>query len=338
MGAHDLPLQIFSTCPQSKDHSASDYPRRVIEAAGWSDSAGCTGMLVYTDNSLVDPWLTAGLILAHTERLCPLVAVQPLYLHPYAAAKMVASLAFLYRRRIFLNMLAGGFRNDLQALGDPTAHDERYARTTEYTQIIRALLESPKPVSVEGRHYTIKNLRMNPPCPAELLPGILISGSSEAGMAAARAIGATAIVYPQPAEDQPDIRAGSPPSGVRVGIIARQDADQAWAVAHDRFPADDRGRLTHRLAMATSDSVWHRQLSERVGPTEGGDTLYWLWPFQTYKTFCPYLVGSVDQVAAHLAGYLAKGYRTFILDVPRSPDDLAWAKAAFRCALGMGPY
>jgi len=334
MGDHDLPLQIFSTCPQSKDHTAADFPRRVIEAAGWSDAAGCTGMLVYTDNSLVDPWLIAGLILAHTERLCPLVAVQPLYLHPYAAAKMVASLAFLYRRRVFLNMLAGGFRADLQALGDPTAHDERYARTTEYTLIIRALLESASPISFEGRHYTVKNLRMTPPCPPELMPGILISGSSEAGMAAARETGAVAIVYPQPAAEQPENRAGA--AGVRVGIIARPDPDEAWAIAHARFPADDRGRLTHKLAMATSDSVWHRQLSERADHPDGGDSPYWLWPFQTYKTFCPYLVGGLDEVAAHLALYLAKGYRTFILDVPRSPDELAWTQAAFRRALGMG--
>ena len=334
MGDHDLPLQIFSTCPQSKDHAAADFPRRVIEAAGWSDAASCTGMLVYTDNSLVDPWLIAGLILAHTERLCPLVAVQPLYLHPYAAAKMVASLAFLYRRRVFLNMLAGGFRADLQALGDPTAHDERYARTTEYTLIIRALLESARPISFEGRHYTVKNLRMTPPCPPELMPGILISGSSEAGMAAARETGAVAVVYPQPAAEQAENRAGA--AGVRVGIIARPDRDEAWAIAHARFPADDRGRLTHKLAMATSDSVWHRQLSERADHPDTGDTPYWLWPFQTYKTFCPYLVGGLDEVAAHLAAYLAKGYRTFILDVPRSPDDLAWAQAAFRRALALG--
>jgi len=46
--------------------------------------------LIYTDNGLVDPWLIAQAMITHTERLCPLVAVQPVYMHPYAVAKMVA--------------------------------------------------------------------------------------------------------------------------------------------------------------------------------------------------------------------------------------------------------
>ena len=57
-------------------------------------------------------------------------------MHPYTAAKMVASLAFLHERRIDLNMVAGGFRNDLRALGDETPHDERYDRMVESREIM----------------------------------------------------------------------------------------------------------------------------------------------------------------------------------------------------------
>ena len=42
--------------------------RRVIEVARWSEDTGCTGILVYTDNSLVDPWLVAQIIIENTER------------------------------------------------------------------------------------------------------------------------------------------------------------------------------------------------------------------------------------------------------------------------------
>jgi alkanesulfonate monooxygenase len=44
---------------------------------------GCEGILVYADNRLVDPWLTAQLIIEVTERLSPLVAVQSAYMPPY---------------------------------------------------------------------------------------------------------------------------------------------------------------------------------------------------------------------------------------------------------------
>jgi alkanesulfonate monooxygenase len=89
-------------------------------------------------------------IITHTERLCPLVAVQPTYMHPYAVAKMIASFGFLYGRRLYLNMVAGGFKNELNALNDPTPHDERYARLIEYTSIVMALLASRQPSPVAG--------------------------------------------------------------------------------------------------------------------------------------------------------------------------------------------
>ena len=75
-------------------------------------------------------------------------------MHPYTAAKMVASLGFLHDRRIYLNMLAGGFKNDLLALDDDTPHDERYDRTVEYTKIMTwRSFEGQEPVTIEGKYY-----------------------------------------------------------------------------------------------------------------------------------------------------------------------------------------
>jgi alkanesulfonate monooxygenase len=120
-------FQVFSTCPSSIA-TANHYLERVARIARWSEQAGCTGMLIYTDNSLADPWLVAQIVIESTRSQCPLVAVQPVYMHPFAVAKMVPSLAFLYGRRIYLNMVAGGFKNELAALNDTTPHDGRYER------------------------------------------------------------------------------------------------------------------------------------------------------------------------------------------------------------------
>jgi alkanesulfonate monooxygenase len=321
-------VEVFSTCPQSKDVDRADYLQRVADVARWSDEAGYRGILVYTDNSIVDPWLVSQIILQNTEQLCPLVAVQPIYMHPYAAAKMVSTLAFLHGRRIFLNMLAGGFKNDLVALNDETPHDDRYLRTVEYTQIIKALLSSPDPVGFEGKYYKVANLRMTPPLPEELFPGILISGSSDAGLAAAREIGATAVKYPKPPGEEDDATQDTIESGVRVGIIARDDSEEAWRVALERFPEDRKGQITHQVAMKVSDSQWHKQLSE-LGAERAGDNPYWLGPFQNYRTFCPYLVGSYGAVADEVARYMGQGYRTFILDIPPSDEELEHTAVVF---------
>jgi alkanesulfonate monooxygenase len=59
------------------------------------------------------------------------------------------------------------------------------------------------------------------------------------------------------------------------------------------------------------------------------DSPYWLVPFENYKTFCPYLVGSYECVAGELARYARAGYRTFILDVPPSQEELEHVGIAF---------
>ena len=328
----DVGLEVFSTCPQSSDGDRETYLQRVVDVARWSERAGCKGILVYSDNRLADPWLISHIIIQNTARLCPLVAVQPVYMHPYAVAKMVASFGHLHGRQIYLNMVAGGFKNDLVALNDTTPHDKRYDRLIEYTLIIRELLAGPAAVSCEGEFYKVKNLRLTPPLRSELFPGIFVSGSSDAGLAAAKAIGATAVKYPKaPGEEvAPDEGVGA---GVRVGIIAREDGDEAWRIARERFPEDRRGQLTHQLAMKVSDSVWHGQLSELAEATASGDSPYWLVPFENYKTMCPYLVGSYERVGEELSRYIAVGYRSFILDIPPTEEDLHHTNRAFHRAM-----
>jgi alkanesulfonate monooxygenase len=150
-----------------------------------------------------------------------------------------------------------------------------------------------------------------------------MSGSSEASLAAAEKLGATAIKYPKsPSEDEGVRSEAKIDSGVRTGIIARETEEEAWRIAHERFPEDRKGQITHELAMKTSDSVWHKQLSDLAHCANAKRATYWLGPFQNYKTFCPYLVGSYEGVADEIARYLALGYRTFILDIPPSEEEL----------------
>src|SRR2546426_5042331 len=52
-----------------------------------------------------------------------------------------------------------------------------------------------------------------------------------------------------------------------------------------------------------------------------------LFPYTTlfrsnYKTMCPYLVGSYERVGDELARYIGVGYRSFILDIPPTEEEL----------------
>jgi alkanesulfonate monooxygenase len=57
-----MTVKIYSTCPQSQDVEPATYMSAVIDVARWSEDAGCAGMLVYTDNGIVDPWLVSQVV------------------------------------------------------------------------------------------------------------------------------------------------------------------------------------------------------------------------------------------------------------------------------------
>jgi alkanesulfonate monooxygenase len=169
---------------------------------------------------------------------------------------------------------------------------------------------------------------MRPDLPVHLVPEIFVSGTSEAGARAARLLDAVSIEYPEPgASYQGTKRPGK--AGIRIGIIAADDSAAAWEKAHQRFPGDSVGRIKHVAAMRTSDSQWHKRLSQLEHQTAEESGSYWLWPFKNYHTFCPYLVGSYEEVSAEIVTYLRAGFTNFILDIPVEEADLQQASLVF---------
>lgn len=320
-------IRLFTTIPPAGRTGGGDYRQVVRRAAQLSEAVGFVGALVYSDNNSVDPWAVAQDILVATEDFMPLVAVQPVYQHPYTVAKTISSYATLYGRRICLNLIAGGSRSDLAALDDFTKHDDRYLRLTEYTQLIEKLLAGAGPVTHEGTYYRVQALNLHPKLPEHLAPELFMSGSSPAGRLAAEVLNALPVRYPEPPTSDGGRDLGG--DAVRIGVIARDTDEEAWQAAQDRFPNTRAGRMLQRMARDASDSQWVHRLSEADEFPGGPDSPYWMGPFKNYTTFCPYLVGNYDKVAAELNRYFDQGCHTFILDTCRDEADYADAAAVF---------
>jgi alkanesulfonate monooxygenase len=326
-----LGLHLYSTCPHRLEAGGATYATAVANAARWSDEAGYEGMLIYAANEApADPWLLAQIVVQATRGLSPLVAINPLYMHPFTAAKLVASIASLYGRRTDLNLIAGGFANDLAAFADVVDHDGRYRRLSEYVAILDALLRGERPVSFAGEFYRTDRMKLAAPPPAELRPRLFVSGSSAASLDVARVVGAISLHYPTFAEEDEPEAASDLRSGVRLGIVTRPDGEAAWRVARARFPDDRRGEVRHMLAMSVSDSVWHKRLSalgERA--PEATPNPFWLGPFQNDQDYAPYLVGDYDTVGKALALLIRAGRRWFIVNAPPDADEAQHVRAAF---------
>lgn len=321
-----MKAELFTTMPESIKSDRLEFINEIKRIAVQSEKYGYKGTLIYSDNRLTDPWVMVGLIFEETTHLIPMVALQPVYMHPYTVAKKISSIALIHNRKVALNLIAGGYLNDLAALGGSADHDRRYDRLVEYTEIIQKLLNSTEGVTYEGEFYQVKNLKLSPEMSPDLLPDYYLSGSSDAAKVASERLGATLIQYPEPVEQL--VKNGTSKNelieGIRIGVLARHSHDRAWKEAQERFPATRIGKISHELAKKTSDSEWHKKLSDQNGNGKIKDTepVYWLGPFEYYHSFSPYLVGSYDEVAKAISKYLFAGCKICIIDTPVSEIEL----------------
>jgi alkanesulfonate monooxygenase len=327
-------VTIYSTCRSSFGCDQESCLRKLVERARWTDDAGYRGALVYTDCGSIDAWMAAQAAIVNTAAFVPLVAVQPMDMTPFALARAVSSLAHLYGRRVDLNFVSGGFGRDLVVQGDDLSHDARYDRLIEYAAVVRMLL-SGGPVSYAGRYYEVRRARLAVPPPAGLMPTAYVSGSSAPSVQAGESLGIGQLSFPLPPGNLagPGVRRNKFGSGIPIGIIARDGSSEAWRIARKRFPANPERAEKMRLLLSASVSSWQPALASLTIADETEGEAYWIVPFRYFHTFCPYLVGSYDEVGKAVTAYLADGVRTFVLDVPEEPDDLYHARIAIERAV-----
>lgn len=329
-----LKLTIVGTCPLYENGTnPSEYLNKIQTAASRAENQGWTALLVYSDHQQIEPWLAANFLLSLTKKISPLVAVQPLYMHPFSVARMVSSLSLIYERPIHLNFVSGGFPRDLETFCDEHTHDERYDRVTEYATIIRTLLSARTPCSFTGKYYQVEGLQLNlgRDLPAHYAPLFTMSGSSPAGLAAARRLKARAIQYLRPSHDYSGVTLSSELQyGARLGMVVRETSEEAWSAARARYPDSPIGQEIRDYFVSVSDSVWVKELGKDVQVPPGHP--YWLGPYKNFQAACPFLVGSKQIVAFELAGYIEMGLRTFLIEDPETDEEAEQITSTFELA------
>lgn len=320
-------VDVFTISPRTLD--TVEYWRNIEDVIRWSERYGCTGVLLFTGNdTYVEPWLVAQHVCA-TSTLSPLVAVNPIYMHPFTTAKMVASLSYLYRRKICLNVVAGTALSHQEALDDRLPHDARYERLREHVQIALQLLRGEGLTSYEGTHYRVKGARLPIPVPPTLRPDVFLAGQSAPARETARLVNGLWMQMLAPTLDEaltPDAR------GVHLGLVTRPTDDEAWDAARTHFPASEEGQEVLEMSMANTDAEWKRRLRVAAEAAITAAPGYWLEPFRNFQADCPYFVGSYDRVAALLDQLVKRNVRALILDLPAQEAEFAHVARAFDAA------
>jgi len=330
----EQPPHEFSLYIQGPSAEEQHPLRAAARAARLAERYGYTGMLLFYNHRSLDPWLLASAVIQQTEHLVPLVALQPYALPPMTAAKMVSTLAGLYRRRVDINLIAGADTGELAQVGDDTPHDARYERAAEYMQAFRALTSGNDAYSLEGEHYRYDRLRMWAAVEPSLRPRVFVAGSSAAGRQAASAVSAdVAVTHPEPIDafttnflrDVPD----GLNIGIRIGLLARETADAGWQEARTRHRAD-RAAVIRTQLKRRSASEWSRRLAVLATETDTVDEVYWTGAFGSGKGSFPLLVGDYEQVAAYLGRYLAAGVREVLVGGLETAEEFEHADRVFR--------
>src|SRR5882762_4161841 len=128
-------------------------------------------------------------LLLATERLKVIAAVHPGLWQPAVLAKLGATADHLSNGRFAVNVVSGWFKDEFTHLGEPwLEHDERYRRSAEFLQVLRAIWTNDDPVDFRGDFYRIHDFTLKPKplnTPERPNPEIFQGGNSTAARAMA---------------------------------------------------------------------------------------------------------------------------------------------------------
>ncbi|WP_406194173.1 LLM class flavin-dependent oxidoreductase [Streptomyces sp. NBC_01017] len=307
--------------------SGRDRPPTVAylsQIARAAEDLGFVGALTPTGAWCEDAWLTTAMVSQHTERLKFLVAFRPGFVSPTLAAQMAATFQRQSGGRLLLNVVTGGENHEQRAYGDFLDKDDRYRRTGEFLQIVRELWEG-KTVDLVGEHLQVEDARLaRVPDP---VPEVYFGGSSPiAGEIAARHVDVY-LTWGEPpaavAEKIAWVRAlaekegRSVRFGIRLHVITRDTAEQAWAEAGRLLAGFDTETVRAvQAGLARSESEGQRRMLALHGGSSDGLEIYpnlWAGIGLVRGGAGTALVGSHDEVAERIAEYHRLGIDEFVL-------------------------
>ena len=132
-------------------------PAHIEQRAREHEASDFDGVLLPHNSGWADNFLTAARAAGVTKRLKFLLAHRPGFIAPTLAARKLATLDHYTGGRLLVHVITGGRNAEQQRDGDYLEHDERYARTDEYLEILRNVWTSPEPFSHHGAHYRFDN-------------------------------------------------------------------------------------------------------------------------------------------------------------------------------------
>jgi alkanesulfonate monooxygenase len=304
-------------------------PTHIETVAKAHENAGFDRALLAFHSTSPDSLQVAQHVLGVTERLNVLIAQRPGFTAPTLLARQFAVLDQFSRGRVALHIITGGNATELKQDGNTVDDkDERYARTSEFLDVVRAEWTSEKPFTYSGKHYQVEKgfSQVKPYRPEGIR--IYFGGASDAAIEVAGKHADTFALwgesYAQVREQTARVRAAAASHGrpaprfsLSVRPIIADTEEHAWAKAQAileratalqdktgyRKPADGHATAGARrlLAIAEQGSRVDKRLWTEIAKLTGANS----------NTTA--LVGTPEQVAEVFGDYYDLGISHFLI-------------------------
>jgi alkanesulfonate monooxygenase len=304
-------------------------PTYIETVAKAHENAGFDRALLAFHSTSPDGLQVGQHVLGVTERLNVLIAQRPGFTAPTLLARQLATVDQFSRGRVALHVITGGNATELKQDGNTIDDkDERYARTSEFLDVVRAEWSSDKPFTYSGRYYQVENgfSQVKPYRPEGIR--IYFGGASDAAIEVAGKHADTFALwgesYAQVREQTARVRAAAarhgrpaPRFSLSVRPIIADTEEKAWAKAQAileratalqdktgyRKPADGHATAGARrlLATAAQGSRVDKRLWTEIAKLTGANS----------NTTA--LVGTPEQVAEVFGDYYDLGISHFLI-------------------------
>lgn len=313
--------------PDEGMEASWDYVKRLAQR---SDETGWDLSLIAelnlndikgVDQPALDAWSTAAALAAVTSKLELMVAVRPNFHQPALFAKQAANIDNISGGRLSLNVVSSWWADEATQYGlQFDQHDDRYARTTEWLQVVDGLWTQDR-FSFAGERYTLKDAICEPKPVRKPRPTIYAGGESEAAKAMITNLCDAFVMHGDPVEAIRAKIADMEQRRARLGKPPMQYGMAAFAIVRDS-EAEAKRELERITQLPPTPPKGFDNFDQWLSGTQLERELRLQEYSVSNRGLRPNLVGTPEQVQERIAEYQESGLDLLLLQMSPQAEEM----------------
>lgn len=266
----------------------------------------------------LDAWSTAAALAAVTEKLELMVAVRPNFHQPALFAKAAANIDRISGGRLALNVVSSWWADEAQQYGlQFDQHDDRYARTTEWLQVVDGLWTKDR-FSFEGRYYKTDDAICAPKPVSK--PTIYAGGESEAAKTMIASLCDAYVMHGDPPEAIAPKIADMKARREKAGGKPMAFGMAAYAIVRDSEA--EAKRELERITTVRELPAGYANFDQWLSGTQLERELKIQEYAVSNRGLRPNLVGTPEQLKERIAEYEAAGLDLLLLQMSPQAEEM----------------